>query len=260
MPAAASSRSARSSRSRPMSRSRPAEPVRRLDDPTISERLAEQVHDLRPRGAGPLAHHAQGAVHEEEVRRDRHVVVVPRLRRHDRRDPARRQRRDGRRALLLGTLRHHDDARVVTRHAVDVVGGEGPPEVLARRAAGGQERQQRGAGRALQRHAGRASLGQGAIDVVQAAEGGLGRRLGDARHGADPRGCPRGGGRLAPELRVADPEVVEGAQDVGVAAQQPDDEHAEERGDQPEGGEGSRHRPRPPRARCRSSRCCPRRR
>ncbi len=206
----------------------------------VGGRLAEQGGDLAPGRGGPLAEHpARGPVDEDEVRVGRHRVLVVGLGRHDRGDPGGGQQGDRRAALGLGALGDDHQAGVAARQAGALAVAERPPEVGAGATAARQERQQgRVPGAHHPGHGGRAGRGHPGDVVGVGGHQALGAAgLGHARPGAqlDGRAHATGGRRRRRDggalVVVVDPraQLVEPAQDLGVAAQQADDQHGEQR-------------------------------
>ncbi len=156
--------------------------------------------------------------------------------------PAGAERGDLAWTLLLRPSRDDHDTGVVTRYAAHLVGAECPPEVLAGGAARREEGEQRGAVRAVEADVGRAAIGGDAGDVVEPAQR---RRSAGLRHAVDGAnaGLPSPADRRAAlELLGSDAEIVQGSQDVGVAAEQPDHEHPEHRDGEPQCDNGRGHR------------------
>ena len=79
----------------------------------VAGRVREQALHLRPRRAGAFADDATGrAVDQREVRRARHVVLLPRRARHHDREIARREVAQRVQALLGRVLGDDDEAHV----------------------------------------------------------------------------------------------------------------------------------------------------
>ncbi len=124
-------------------------------------------------------------------------------------------------ALVLGAHRDHHDAGPARRLECGV--GEGLPELTAREAPAREEREQRGLGGAEDADRDRVALRRDAGEVRC-----LGARSGRRGRGGDAR--TSAGRRVGLGVRIVrEAGVVEGPQDLGVAAQQPDHQDHEQR-------------------------------